>query len=291
MQFAFNVPNFMAYHDPRLVADLAHEAEQSGWDGFFIWEHIQWPFPEANGNIPPHADPWMTLALVADRTSRIKLGPMVTPLPRRAPWHVARETVTLDRLSNGRLIFGVGSGGGGPFDDAEFGNFGLPTDAKVRAAMLDEELAIITGLWRGERFSYQGNHYHVSDAQFLPTPVQQPRPLIWVAGTWPLKNPARRAARWDGYAPIMQNPRPATTDDVRAMHTFIQSQRSSDAPFDLIIGGETPGDNPSKARDIVAPLAAAGATWWSEGRTPWESTVDDVRQRIKQGPPQVRLKM
>ncbi len=286
MQFAFNIPNFGPYHDPRLVADLAHEAEESGWDGFFIWDHIQWPFPEANGDPQSHADPWITLALVADRTSRIKIGPMVTPLPRRHPWKVARETVTLDHLSNGRLIFGVGIGGGSAnFDAAEFGNFDLPTDPKVRAAMLDEELDIISGLWRGEQFSYHGNHYHVSDTRFMPASLQQPRIPIWVAGTWPLKNPARRAARWDGYAPLAPNFGEFTPQAVREMVEFFKQERSSDAPFDIYLGGSTLADDPIKAASYVAALAEAGATWWSEGLLPWESSADDVRQRIHQGPP------
>lgn len=288
MQFGFNVPNFMAYHDPRLVAQLAHEAEESGWDGFFLWDHMQWPFPEANGNPPLHADPWMTLALVADRTSRIKLGPMVTPLPRRQPWKVARETVTLDLLSNGRLIFGVGIGGGADnFDKAEFGNFGIPTDAKVRAAMLDEELQIITGLWSGETVNYQGNHYHVSDTKFLPTPLQQPRPPIWVAGTWPRKNPALRAARWDGYVPLMQGFVDFTADTVHDMVAFFQQERGNMDNFDICLGGTTPGDDSARAAAIVKPLAEAGATWWNEGLAPWEHSVDEVRRRIQQGPPQL----
>lgn len=288
MKFAFNVPNFGPYHDPRLTAELAHEAEESGWDGFFIWDHMQWPFPEATGRPPANGDPWIILALIADRTSRIKIGPMVTPLPRRQPWKVARETVTLDHLSNGRLIFGVGIGGGSAeFDTAEFANFGLPTDPKVRAAMLDEELDIITGLWSGEIVNYHGNRYHVSDTTFAPASLQQPRIPIWVAGTWPLKNPARRAARWDGYAPLLNDFAPFTPQVVGEMVAFFKQERQSDQPFDIIIGGNTPGDDPAAAHDMVAPLAEAGATWWNEGRLPWKYNAADVRQRLRQGPPRI----
>ncbi len=287
MKFAFNVPNFGPYHDPRLTAELAHEAEEAGWDGFFLWDHMQWPWPGANGKPNPTGDPWVILTLIADRTSRIKFGPLVTPLPRRQPWKVARETVSLDHLSGGRLIFGVGIGGGGEFDTTEFGNFGLPTDAKVRAAMLDEELAIITGLWSGETVNYHGNHYHVSDTTFAPASLQQPRIPIWVAGMWPLKNPARRAARWDGYAPLKKDFAAITPEDVREMAAFFKQERQSNQPFDIVIGRNTPGNDAAEDAAIVAPFAEAGATWWNESIPPWEGGADVVRQRLRKGPPRL----
>jgi alkanesulfonate monooxygenase SsuD/methylene tetrahydromethanopterin reductase-like flavin-dependent oxidoreductase (luciferase family) len=288
MQFAFNVPNFGSFSNPRLTADLAHEAEESGWDGFFIWDHIQWPWPGPSGKPGPTGDPWVILTLIADRTSRIKIGTLVTPLPRRHPWKVARETVTLDHLSGGRLILGVGLGGGNEkFEAAEFANFGLSSDLKVRAEMLDEGLAIITGLWSGETVNFAGKHYQVKDTCFTPASLQQPRIPIWVAGAWPLKNPARRAARWDGYAPIKQDLSPISADDVRDMAAYFKQQRSSDAPFDIIIGGSTPGDDPAKAASIVAPFAEVGATWWNEGLLPWEYNADDVLQRLRKGPPRL----
>jgi alkanesulfonate monooxygenase SsuD/methylene tetrahydromethanopterin reductase-like flavin-dependent oxidoreductase (luciferase family) len=288
VQFAFNVPNFGPYSDPRLTADLAHQAEESGWDGFFVWDHMQWPFFGPTGKPGPTADPWVIMTLIADRTNRIKFGPIVTPLPRRQPWKVARETVTLDQLSDGRLIVGVGLGGGGAeFETAEFANFGLSTDLKVRAEMLDEELAIISGLWSGEEVNFAGKHYQVKDTIFQPPSLQQPRIPVWVAGMWPLKNPARRAARWDGYAPLKKDLGEITPADVRDMVAFFRQERSNDAPFDIIIGGGTPGDSATKASDIVRPFADAGATWWNEGMLPWESDANDVRRRLRQGPPRL----
>ncbi|HEV3012041.1 MAG TPA: LLM class flavin-dependent oxidoreductase, partial [Actinomycetota bacterium] len=178
MRYAVNVPNFEEYSDVRTVAALAADAEAAGWDGFFVWDHLA--FVKAwRLRI---ADPWMLLTGVALATERLRLGPMVTPLARRRPWKVARETVTLDRLSGGRLVLGVGLGE--PPED-EYGTFGEPTDPVVRAAMLDEGLEVLTRLWSGETVSFQGRHYRVDQVAFQPTPVQRPRIPIWVAGAWP----------------------------------------------------------------------------------------------------------
>jgi alkanesulfonate monooxygenase SsuD/methylene tetrahydromethanopterin reductase-like flavin-dependent oxidoreductase (luciferase family) len=188
MQFAVDIPNIGDFADPHTVAELAHEAEECGWDGFFLWDHIgaDWPVPLT--------DPWVLLAAVALRTSRVRLGPMVTPLPRRRPWKLAREAVTLDHLLRGRLILGVGIGGGG-----EYSCFGELDDARAHGAMLDEGLTVLQGLWSGEPFSFSGAHYQIHGAHFLPRPAQAQIP-VWVAGIWPNKPPFRRAARWDGRA-------------------------------------------------------------------------------------------
>src|SRR3954468_19670952 len=147
MQFAINTPNFGSFADVRLLAELAREAEDAGWDGFFVWDHIGGSSLQAI----PMADPWVALTAMAMATSRVKLGPIVTPLPRRRPWKLARESVTLDHLSQGRLILGVGLGD--PVA-TEFGSFGDETDPRRPAAMLDEGLEVLTGLWRGEPFSF-----------------------------------------------------------------------------------------------------------------------------------------
>ena len=180
MQYGINLPPFGDFGDPRALAELAHEAEQAGWDGFFIWDHIIF-----DPSFHPMVDPCVGLAAVALSTSRIRIGTMLTPLPRRRPWKLARETVSLDRLSNGRLILGVGIGDPVQWD---YGFFGEETDARVRAQHLDEGLDIVAGLWSGERFSYQGQHYQLQEMIFLPKPVQ-PRIPIWVGGNWPNKPP------------------------------------------------------------------------------------------------------
>lgn len=283
MKYGVSVPNFGAYANPRTVAALAREAEAAGWDGFFLWDHIQfW-----RGFREPMADPWVALAAVAVATERIRLGPLVTPIARRRPWKLARETVTLDHLSGGRLILGVGLG----FPpDAEFQMFGEDGDGRVRAGKLDEGLAILTGLWRGEPFSFQGAHFHVDEVTFQPRPVQAPRIPVWVAGMWPNRAPFRRAARWDGVAPMLRDATLdgalMTPDDLHAITDYIARQRGDAAgPFDVVLGGRTPGDDPAAGAATVAAYAGAGLTWWIEGCDPLRGTLDEMRRRIAQGPP------
>jgi hypothetical protein len=170
MQYALYLPNFGAEHNARGLADLAHEAEESGWDGFFLWDHII-----AGEAGMPMLDVWVALAAMAMTTSRIRLGATVTPLPRRRPWKLARETVTLDYLSNGRLTLGVGLG-----VPEDYKPFGEDSDNKIRAAKLDEGLEILTGLWSGKPFEHHGQVYHIEKTTFSPPSLQQPRIPIWV---------------------------------------------------------------------------------------------------------------
>jgi len=198
MRYAVNVPNFEDYGDVRTVAGLAADAEAAGWDGFFVWDHLAfvkaWKLRIA--------DPWLLLAGVALATERLRLGPMVTPLARRRPWKVARETVTLDRLSGGRLVLGVGLGE--PAAD-EFGSFGEPTDPRVRAAMLDEGLEVLTRLWSGETVSFSGRHYRVDEVAFQPPRRSGPAsPSGWPA-------PGRAAARCAGRPASTAAPRSSST--------------------------------------------------------------------------------
>lgn len=276
MRYAINIPCFGDFGDPRVVADLAREAEAAGWDGFFLWDHIgsDWP--------APIADPWIELAAIAATTQRIKIGPMVTPIPRRRPWKLAHETVTLDLLSSGRLILGVGIGSDSI--GREYSAYGESPDDKLHAAMLDEGLEVLTGLWSGESFSYSGQHYTINNARYLPQPVQSPRIPIWVAGVWPSKRPFRRAARWDGVVPLERSERPPTPDEVREMLAYIQQYRDSADPFDIIVAGYTGDKDPAQAAALLGDYAAAGATWWQEGFLP-EDSAENARQRIRQGPP------
>jgi alkanesulfonate monooxygenase SsuD/methylene tetrahydromethanopterin reductase-like flavin-dependent oxidoreductase (luciferase family) len=279
MKYAFDIPQSGAFADPRLLAQLAHEAEDAGWDAFFLWDRIQ------IGRQDAVADPWIALAAMAVSTSRILLGPMVTPLYRRHPWKLARETVTLDQLTDGRVVLGVGLG-----DDffGEIRTLGGPTDARTRAAMLDEGLAVLLGLWSAQKFSFAGKHYTIRDAQFLPAPVQKPRIPIWVAGTWPRKPPFRRAARFEGVVPISGDiETELMPSQVRELAAFIKSVRTSDAPFEVVQSGCTTGENAEQDRAIIAPYEEAGATWWFESRVPWRTSVEQLRQRIRLGPPQL----
>jgi alkanesulfonate monooxygenase SsuD/methylene tetrahydromethanopterin reductase-like flavin-dependent oxidoreductase (luciferase family) len=270
MRFAVNVPNFGAFGDPRAMVALARDAEAAGWDGLFIWDHVLWLAPENQ----PVAEPWVTLAAIAAATERIRLGPLVTPLPRRRPWQVARQAVTLDQLSGGRLTLGVGIGGDW-FGD--YSRFGESADDKTHGAQLDEALAIITGLWSGEPLSFAGEHYTINEAQFLPRPLQQPRIPIWVAGIWPGTKPFRRAARYDGVAPMSRMDRLLTPEEVRDLRAYVQQHRASEGPFDIVLGG------PPLPDEQYAAYAAAGVTWYQVGVDEAEG-AEAVRARVRRGP-------
>ncbi len=279
MQYGFIFPG----GDVRMLAAFSHEAEEMGWDGVFIPDCID---IEAGSDAPSLGfDPWVTLAAMAMRTERVRLGTIVTPISRRRPWKLARETMTLDHLSNGRLIVAVGLGA---LDDKGFGSVGEVTDLKTRAEMLDEGLAILAGLWSGQPFSFHGAHYHVDEMTFLPPPVQSPRIPVWVVGAWPRMKSMRRTLQWDGILPQKSGADPTMSPaDIAAMKAFIDAERLSGAPFDIIAEGETPGDDRAAATEKVRPLAEAGATWWMETRWLAPNGPDVIRARIRQGPPRL----
>ena len=282
MRFGIYTPNFGEFADPGAMSELAREAEGAGWDGFFVWDHLFWKWPDNQ----PVADPWVLLTAIATATERIMLGPLITPLPRRRPQTVARQAVSLDHLSGGRLILGVGLGGDW-FGD--YSTFGETADQKAHGEMLDEALEVLTKAWSGEEFSFEGRHYTVKKAQFLPRPVQEPRIPIWVAGVWPHKKPFRRAARWDGVFPgVKENDEDMGPDDHRAMLEYIREHRVSSEPFEVVHGGNTSGEEPERSTnpETLAAYADAGVTWWLEFF--WSDTkLEAVRKRIRQGPPKV----
>ncbi|MDQ6907120.1 MAG: LLM class flavin-dependent oxidoreductase [Chloroflexota bacterium] len=278
MRYGFIFPG----GDPRMLAELSHEAEAAGWDGVFIPDCIAIDTPD-HPALPAY-DPWVTLAAMAMRTERVRIGAIVTPVSRRRPWKLARETVTLDHLSNGRLIVAVGLGA---LDDKGFANVGEATDLKTRAAMLDEGLEILADAWSGQRFRFHGAHYRVDDLVFLPPPVQIPRIPVWVVGAWPRPKSMQRTLRWDGILPQKSggNSPEMTPTDIAAMKAFIDAERSQATPFDIVSEGETPGDDRERAAAIVRPFADAGATWWMETRWLGNNTPDELRARLRQGPP------
>jgi alkanesulfonate monooxygenase SsuD/methylene tetrahydromethanopterin reductase-like flavin-dependent oxidoreductase (luciferase family) len=281
MQFGISVPNFGDYFHPRVLAELAQQAEACGWHGFFLWDHILF----VNRRQLTIVDPWIALATIAMQTTSIRLGTLITPVARRRPWKLARETVSLDHLSNGRLILGVGLGHP-PEDD--FAQFGENPDAKVRAKKLDEGLDILTGLWRGQPFSYTGDYYQVqAGTQFLPPALQSPRIPVWVGGYIPHKAPFRRAARWDGVVPGRWDDQPLTPEDLRRLLTYINTHRTLTTPFDVVVSGETTGNHQVEDVEKITPFLEAGATWWIEPFGPWRGSVEVMRQRIQQGPPQL----
>ena len=257
---------------PREMGELAHEAEAAGWDGVFYYDAI------AIGAIELY-DPWVVLAAMAMRTERVRLGLMIAAPARRRPWKLARETTTLDILSGGRLVLPVGLG---TLDDAAFGNVGERTEARVRAELLDESLAILAGLWTGEAFAFEGTHYRFGPMTFRPTPIQRPRIPIWAVGAWPNERSMRRVMRWDGIVTQTEEP-----SEIRAIVDDVARQRptgSSDQPFEVVVQGATRADGPRAAVAAVEPFVDAGATWWIDAN--WdEPTVASVRARIAAGPP------
>ncbi len=287
MRFSINIPNFGDFADPRTVAMVAAAAEEAGWDGLFVWDHVVHDKAKRRGQ--PFGDPWMLLTAAALATSKLKLGTMVTPVARRRPEQLARQVATLDSLSDGRVIFGAGLGG--HLDD-EFGSFGEPTDPVVLAERLDEGLELLGRYWSGEEVDHHGSHFQVRDVTLLPASVQRPRPPVWVGGFWPNRRPMRRAARWDGAVPMFTSAghgHVPPIDEVRDLIAYITSHRvaRADRPFDIVLGGVSPAD-PGEAKETIATLAQAGATWWDERQFADTDAVFQqvpVLRRIEKGPP------
>lgn len=278
MRYGFIIPG----GDVRTVLELAREAEEAGWDGVFYWDGI---CIEGAGLM---YDPWAVLAVMAVRTQRVRIGAIITPVSRRRPWKLARETLTVDHLSSGRLIVPVGLGA---LDDAGFGKVGEPTDRRTRAELLDEGLDILTGLWSGEPFRYNGKHYHLDEMTFMPAPVQTPRIPIWVVGAWPSEKSMRRVLKYDGLLPNVLRKDGAsgdiTPEEIRAMAAYVREHREASTPFDIVMEGETPGDDLAQAAEQVRPYAEAGATWWNESMWSAGGEPERVRARIRQGPPRM----
>ena len=287
MQFSINLPNFGDFADPGAVAKVAVAAEQAGWDGLFVWDHVVHNKQARRGQ--PFGDPWILLTAAALATSHLRLGTLITPVARRRPEQLARQLATLDSLSRGRMIFGAGLGA--PIED-EYGSFGDTTDPVVLAERLDEGLDLLARYWSGEPVNHDGRHYQVRDVTLLPASVQRPRPPIWIGGYWPHRAPMRRAARWDGVVPLFTEARhghPPPVDQVRDLVAYVSQHREEpgDRPFEVVLGGATPGD-PARARDVIAPLAEAGATWWDERQVQASDDIHrltPVLRRINQGPP------
>ena len=277
MRFAIYVPNFGTFGHVSTVVELAKTAEHTGWDGFFLWDHL---LPDHNSRHGSVVDPWIALTAIAGATSHLRIGALVTPLPRRRPWKLARETVTLDHYSAGRLVVGVGIGGDWW---REYSAVGEPADAKTHGAMLDEGLDILTGLWTGTPITYPGTYYHVQDAHFLPPSYQTPRIPIWVAGVWPGTRPFRRAARWDGIIPTARHSA-LSPNDIRDMHAYIDSYRTATTPIEIVFQGRAHEVTLAERGKHVAEYAAAGVTWWLEQVWP-DVALSEVQSIIQRGPP------
>jgi hypothetical protein len=292
VRFGVTLPNLGVGDDPSVIVDLAREAEEAGWEGVFVWDT---PYSsDVEDRVQETFDAWQLMTAIALRTERVLIGTMITPLPWRRPWEIARQSVTLDRLSKGRFVLCVGLGwvpeGGSAL--------GEDPDRRTRARKLDEGLQILAGCWSGERFTFIGEHYRLKDVLFLPKPVRQIP--IWVVGAWhrdqaawPKKASMRRALRVDGVLPNMFDRSgvsyETTYDDIRAMADWIRAEHQEQ--FDIVCegGGEKEDVNAEPAH--VGGFADAGATWWLEAvwwsmyRHPGDP--EPMRERIRRGPPKI----
>jgi len=275
MKYGLAIP----YNEARLVAKLAQIAEEAGWDGCFLGDYI-WG-----------EDPMIALAAAAMTTSRIRLGTMVIPVPLRRPWKLASESLALDRLSNGRLILGLGTGatwmGWQSFPDEV-------TESKARAEMLEETVDILTLLYQRKQFDYDGKHYHLKltlmDEMHYPAkPIQQPRIPLWAPVVCGQKKSMQRILKCDGMFPEKRStdgkPADVTPTDIRETKAFVDANRTLTTPFDSVASGKTKATSRAQQQDQILPWLEAGATWWIEGL--WGEPEEAVVKRIRQGAPRV----
>ncbi|MGD0054318.1 MAG: LLM class flavin-dependent oxidoreductase [Acidimicrobiales bacterium] len=260
------LPPFDAFADPERLVQLAVDAERSGWDGIFLWDHLLYSDP-----VVEILDPYICMAAIAGATTTIEFGPMVTPLIRRRPQVLARQALTLDRLSHGRLILGLGIGDDGR--KGELSRFGDETDAVVRGRALDEGLVVLTGLLSGEAVEHRGSYYRADGVTFRPIPHRPGGIPIWLAARWPNPAPIRRAARFQGVVVIeMQDPA-----DVATLRQRLLDAGADLDGFDIVVNAKV-GDDPR-------PWADAGVGWLLRQFGPYGLDVSDVTAAVVSGPP------
>ena len=245
------------------MVEIGRAAEENGWDGLFVWDHVLSPLPEPW----EIADPWIVLAAIAATTTSIRLGTMVTPIARRRIIKLARETVTLDRLSAGRLTLGLGLGGDG---GREFSAFGDPSQARERAEILDEGVAALTGLWAGDEVTSSGR-FTLDHVRIEPGPVQSPRIPIWFGCKGVNIRPIERAAAYDGIYPIEVD-----MAQVAEIVDRIRQLRGSLEGFDVALAAH-PGVS-------LTDLELAGGTWAMHAFWPGHRP-DQVMRFISRGVP------
>jgi alkanesulfonate monooxygenase SsuD/methylene tetrahydromethanopterin reductase-like flavin-dependent oxidoreductase (luciferase family) len=268
MKFALYLPTVGEFADPGLIGELALEAEERGWDGCFIWDVLDPSTPPWAG---PAVDAWVTLAVIADRTSRIQLGPMVTPLSRRRPGKVARETTSIDRLSGGRLVLGVGLG-----DPSDLS--GEIVDVAQRGARVDESLMVLKELWSGEPVDHKGQHFQITTAGYQPRPIRESGIPVWLGGISPNPKPFRRALRWNGFFPFRMD-RMMEPDDYRSIRDEVAQVRGTADEFDLVFSSSMDGEKPPMSS--WTSYADAGVTWWLQAA----NTLTKARSILASGAP------
>lgn len=277
MKFGLNVIHVWNVKNPaEFLLDLAVAADEAGWDGFFLWDHITW-FVPAN-----MVDPWMMLSTIASQTKNLRLGTIVTPLPRRRPQVVARQLVTLDHLSDGRAVLGVGLGG----DARDYTAFGEEFNYRLLAEKLDEALEVITELWSGEAVSYHGKHYTLDEVTFLPRPVQEPRIPIWIGGE--STSALKRVSKYEGW--VIGGPAPSVNqegfslDQISKAIEKIKRYRGKDNQFDVVYGLEFPKEE-KRLKETLQKADLVGVTWILEGIYGLRFNAEQAFERVKEGPP------
>ena len=276
MRFGVYCANFGTLGDARTLIDLALESEEAGWDGFFLYDHIVL-FP---GRSVRTVDPWVVLAAVAERTE-LRFGPLITPVARRQPWELAHQTVALNRLSNGRLILGVGLG-----ESPDFEAFGEDGTLLERARRLDEGLELVHRLWSGETVTHDG-YWRLTDAVLAPGPID--RIPIWVGARYGSPpGPTRRAAKFDGFFPINATwdlGQLLSPERFTEMTAAVERERGHLREFELVTAGVSqPGVSDGELLDAFARV---GATWWLEIIEPSRGSLEELRVRIAAGPPRL----
>jgi alkanesulfonate monooxygenase SsuD/methylene tetrahydromethanopterin reductase-like flavin-dependent oxidoreductase (luciferase family) len=272
MHYAIEVVPFGTYSDPHNILTLSKAAEEAGWEGLFVWDHLGY----VSG--VPGSDPWVILAAVAATTKTMKIGVEITPIARTRPHVLIQTLVSLDLLSNGRLIFGAGLG----HVSEEFSLFGESSDLKSRATKLDEGLDILNYFMAGESFSYHGECFTVEGSKMIPLPLQRPRIPIWIGGR---SHPAlRRAARWDGWVMTgagSEGKMKRSPEYLAGKVKEIIQNRSQATPFEVAVSGYSA----IKQHTLTLDYEIAGATWWLESLSDERGSFVDMLSRVKEGPP------
>ena len=279
LSYGIFLPPFAEYAEPRRLVALAESAESAGWDGVFLWDHV------LEGSNLPVADSFVMASAIAQATGRVRIGMLVTPLARRRPWVFARQCATLDQLSEGRLVVGVGLGHDSRGELSSF--TGEVLDPVERAVVLDESLEVIVRFWSGEPVDYEGEKLKVHSAAFLPRPVQEPLP-VWVACRLPHRRPLARAARYQGCFPIFDAdgseipglPEPEQVSDVRDE----LAARGASLGIDIVCRGESTSTPAAGLASRFSELASAGMTWWLESFAPAHPPAE-VEEVVLAGPP------
>ncbi|VVB71865.1 5,10-methylenetetrahydromethanopterin reductase [uncultured archaeon] len=269
MHYGIEIVPLGPYSDPRSVLELAVAAEEAGWQGVWLWDHLLFPYGAG--------DPWISLAAVATATKKLKLCTGISPLPRYRPHLLARLLTGLDLLSQGRVIFGTGLG-----VSRDFIPFGETGSDKTRAEMADEGLDFLAALLSGKKFCHQGKFYTADDVHLIPIPVQRPHIPVWIGGE--SRAAMRRAARWDGW--IMntideQQNITKTPAKIAEDLAYILEHRSSSSPFDVAVDGISNPDDYS----LVGEYEDAKATWWFESIFAMRGSHEKMLGRIRAGPP------